>query len=326
MMTPLKMWCLRPLAVLLLLSITPTETKVVNEMSECAGFLLGETPPQVPCILENGQIIDENRYKIICQTYENKERFVTLYDTKNKIPVFSAYKYKGGEGEKADCFWKIEPQLENMTNDVNMEDCDTRTEYTNQASYNDYSGTYTKGHLFPFSYVVTRDDRMSTCTLTNAVPQVDSFNEGSWARMESCVKCILDKFCNDKKERYLVTGAEPSPNKNINDRVNVPSVLWSAFCCYSENLNNWIASAYWGENVPEEPKVKHVQTRTLQELHDKLSISNKKFEAFPKTQCPLKETVAFYPQIDKNCPCTVHVPGTEGEGRGRGVGGARGVE
>uniref|UniRef100_A0A3Q1IK89 DNA/RNA non-specific endonuclease/pyrophosphatase/phosphodiesterase domain-containing protein n=2 Tax=Anabas testudineus TaxID=64144 RepID=A0A3Q1IK89_ANATE len=206
MMTPLKMWCLLPLAVLLLLSISPMETKVVQSMSQCKGFLLHETPPDIPGVLEDGNIPKQDRYKVICQTYENVGRFVTLYDIQNKIPVFSAYKYKGEKGRKPECFWKIEPQLENKDN-INMEDCNITTEYNNQASYNDYSGTYDKGHLFPLSYGFNEDDKISTYTLTNAVPQVDSFNQGSWRRMESCVKCILDKYCNG--EGYLVTGAKP---------------------------------------------------------------------------------------------------------------------
>ncbi|XP_026225156.1 endonuclease domain-containing 1 protein-like [Anabas testudineus] len=334
MVTPLKMWCFLPLAVLLL-SITPTETKVVNEMSECEGFLLDETPPQVPGILENGGIMNQNRYKIICQTYRDEKRFVTLYDTKNKIPVFSAYKYRGGEGGEANRFWKIEPQLENMENDVNMEDCNINIEYKNQAGDNDYkTGTrYDKGHLFPLSYALNEDDKISTCTLTNAVPQVASFNQGSWRRMEGRVKCVLDNYCNS--EGYLVTGAEPSKKTIMNKDVNVPSVLWSAFCCYSEKLNTWIASAHWGKNAQEEPNVKQMYTRTLEELYDKLTdkLGDKKFEAFPNTKCPLRENVAEkYPEIKQKCRIPVYVPGAIGkggarrDGRARGIGGAGGAQ
>ncbi|XP_026225477.1 endonuclease domain-containing 1 protein-like [Anabas testudineus] len=311
MMTPLKMWCLLPLTVLLLLSISPTENKLVELMSQCKGFLLNK-PPQVPGILENSKIKGKNRYKIICQTYRDEKRFVTLYDTKNKIPVFSAYKYRGGEGGQAERFWKIEPQLENVENDVNMEDCNITTEYNNQAGNNDYQTDtrYDRGHLFPFSYADTRDDKISTCTLTNAVPQVASFNQGSWRRMEERVKCILDKYCNG--EGYLVTGAEPS-KKTINNRVNVPSVLWSTFCCYSGILNKWIASAYWGKNV-QELNGTQMYTRTLGELYNKLSIRDKTFEAFPKTKCPLGENVAEnYTEIKQKCSIPVYVP----KGRGQ---------
>ncbi|KAK2899628.1 hypothetical protein Q8A73_012757 [Channa argus] len=133
-MTSLKTWCLLSLSVLLLLSIAPTGTEVVQSMSDCEGFLLNENPPQIPGILINGNIQDQKRYKIICQTYKNQTRFVTLYDTNNKIPVFSAYKYRG-EGpldedmKRQNVPWKIEPQLEERDSMSNMWD----DVYKNQA-------------------------------------------------------------------------------------------------------------------------------------------------------------------------------------------------
>lgn len=110
-MASVKTWCLLPLAALLLLSVVPTVAEVVQSMSDCKGFLHNETPPRVPGILENGNILDQNRYKPICQTLDNVRRFVTLYDTKNRIPVFSAYKYKGKNGCRPTTKWMTEPQV-----------------------------------------------------------------------------------------------------------------------------------------------------------------------------------------------------------------------
>uniref|UniRef100_A0A3B4F7K4 Uncharacterized protein n=1 Tax=Pundamilia nyererei TaxID=303518 RepID=A0A3B4F7K4_9CICH len=102
---------LLPLAILLLLSIIPTETEVVASVKECNTFFLDKTPPNIPQILEGGNILDQNRYKVICQTFSNTTTFVTLYDTKNKIPVFSAAKYRGRPGGKRPKInWMIEPQ------------------------------------------------------------------------------------------------------------------------------------------------------------------------------------------------------------------------
>ncbi|KAI4794802.1 hypothetical protein KUCAC02_031835 [Chaenocephalus aceratus] len=106
-------------------------------MDDCPGFLLLEKTPNVTGVLENGRIMDQNRYKVICQTFENKRRFVTLYDTRNKIPVFSAFKYRGTQGTMSERprRWMMEPQLEptatiNMRNDKNQNQ--------NQASNSDY--------------------------------------------------------------------------------------------------------------------------------------------------------------------------------------------
>lgn len=112
MMTSLKSWCLLPIAAFLLLSFIPTVAEVVDSMRDCDQFLLENTPPQVPGILEGGNITNKSRYKAICQTFKNERRFVTLYDTQSKIPVFSAYKYRG-EGDKGrpKTPWKIEPEV-----------------------------------------------------------------------------------------------------------------------------------------------------------------------------------------------------------------------
>ncbi len=117
-MASLKRRCVLPLAALLVLSIDPTAAEVVESMSDCAEFLLNKTPPHVPRILEGGNILNPERYKPICQTLNYKRHFVTLYDTENKIPVFSAYKYKGDDGSKRPGRprWNIEPQVCSKTN------------------------------------------------------------------------------------------------------------------------------------------------------------------------------------------------------------------
>ncbi|XP_038588228.1 uncharacterized protein LOC119912993 [Micropterus salmoides] len=305
MMTSLKRHCLLLLAAVLLLSFVPTVTEVVDSMSDCAEFLLEQTPPQVPEILECGNILNQNRYKPICQTFKNKKRFVTLYDTNNKIPVFSAYKYRGEQqtGPKKRPPWKIEPQLEEK-NTNNMRD----DRLTRQASNNDYKNNndYNRGHLFPNSHAFDKDDKISTFTLTNIVPQAVSFNGGSWEKMESCVECVLEEYCNNNNgviEGFVVTGAIPGNNK-LKNKINIPSILWSAFCCYSHNLQKWIASAHWGENIAEEPNSKYLQTKTLEELHQNLSTMDTRFEVFPRTLCPLNTTVAeFYQELKKTCKC-----------------------
>ncbi|XP_034712345.1 endonuclease domain-containing 1 protein-like [Etheostoma cragini] len=289
-MTSLKMCSL---LLLLLLTTVPTVTEVVRSMSDCEGFLLDETPPNVPGILEGGNILDQNRYKPICQTFEAKRCFVTLYDTTNRIPVFSAYKYTGSEGKRPRDIWRIELQLEDITDLKNM----WLAAFENQALYDDYNKQgFDKGHLFPSSYGLTEKDKESTFALTNIVPQVGTFNQGSWSRMEKCVKCVLDKYCVNStglKEAFLVTGAQPGLN-NINNRVNIPSRLWSAFCCYSEKEKGWLASAHWGENSPNTTD-EYLQTKTLAELQDELGI-----QGFPGIKCPLQTTVTpLYPKLEK---------------------------
>ncbi|XP_029025091.1 endonuclease domain-containing 1 protein-like [Betta splendens] len=289
-MASLKTWCLLPLSVLILQFITPTETEVVATVSKCNDFFFENVPPQIKSIMPNGKIMNRVRFKVICQTYENEKRFVTVYDITNKIPVFSAYKYKGPkEGAKEGRpkgEWKIEPQLEHSKKGPNMEDSE-KDEYTNQASDKDYKKykNFNRGHLFPSSYASDENDKESTFTLTNIVPQSITFNSGSWGEMEKCVKKkILDKSCLNK-EAFVVTGAIPSNNKT--GKINIPSVLWSAFCCYSAKHKSFVAGAHWGDNIAEDPRQsKRLETKTLEALEKQFHI-----DVFPGKECPRKETV-----------------------------------
>ncbi|XP_069574096.1 endonuclease domain-containing 1 protein-like [Brachyistius frenatus] len=297
------------LLLLLLLSITSSSAEVVYSLSVCDSFFLEGTPPQIPGILKGGKILNQNQYKPICQTYKNKRMFLTLYDINNKIPVFSAYKYRGeqerGRPKKG---WMIEPQLETERANKSMTRQDKRKTYDHQAVDDDYkhNGIFDRGHIFPSSHAFDKEEKRSTFTLTNIVPQAGSFNKGSWNRMETCIKCVMDRHCRDSNghhEGFVVTGAQASSDDTLNDKVNVPSRLWSAFCCYSADTETWIASAHWGHNVPDSPE-DYLPTRTLAELHDELGAAASKFEAFPGTQCPLHTTVSeLYPQHHKcHCP------------------------
>ena len=112
MMSSVTGGCPLALVILLLVSMDPTATDVVKDVSECAQFFMNRTPPTIPGVLEKGIIQDQNHYKPICQKYKNAMRFMTLYDTVNKIPVFSAYKYTGHTGKRPKTpSWRTEPQV-----------------------------------------------------------------------------------------------------------------------------------------------------------------------------------------------------------------------
>uniref|UniRef100_A0A8B9L099 Endonuclease domain-containing 1 protein-like n=1 Tax=Astyanax mexicanus TaxID=7994 RepID=A0A8B9L099_ASTMX len=293
------------LPALLLLSIIPTESRVVTSITDCDNFFLGQTPPHIPGILEAGNILDQNRYKLICQTLHDTTTFVTLYDTRNRIPVFSAAKYRGSTpGRPKKLGWMIEPQLENLTDNSNMRTSNEKIIYDHQAGNQDYRYTseFDRGHLFPSSYGHAVVEKNSTFTLTNIVPQRKKFNQGSWSKMEQCIRCILNEYCinnNKKIEGFVVIGAQPSNRNILNNRINIPSMLWSAFCCYSHSLNTWLASAHWGENVADGPT--YLQTKTLAELHRNLG---GQLKAFPRKECPLHTTVThLYSELSPNCNC-----------------------
>lgn len=87
-----------------LLVVAMAAAEVQEKLSpECKKFLYMGTLPRG---------LEEQPFKKICQFYEGHPRFVTLYDTANHIPVYSAYTFKRSDGsKKVDVPWMYEPQV-----------------------------------------------------------------------------------------------------------------------------------------------------------------------------------------------------------------------
>ncbi|XP_052388571.1 endonuclease domain-containing 1 protein-like [Carassius gibelio] len=160
-----------------------------------------------------------------------------------------------------------------------------------------------RGHLFPHSHTADEDTSKSTFTLTNIVPQKISFNGGSWNNMENKVKAIMDFYCRDEKDSnkvlaYVLTGAVPGQNK-LNEKVNIPSHMWTAFCCYNSVEKKWESQAHWAENVDEsEENPKVISKQSLQALQEFLKKKyNKEYTLF-KGDCStlLKEDDSQLPK------------------------------
>ncbi|CAB1345630.1 unnamed protein product [Coregonus sp. 'balchen'] len=276
------------LSTLLLLSLLPPSLSHVvgkfSEVKDCEKFFVERTTPNIPGILVGGKVQDQKRYKPICQKYKNSYRFATLYDTTNKIPVFSAYTFTGPPPKgRPDQPWMNEPQLNNNP--------EMMVDHQYEAENNDYMDSIkekgvNRGHLFPSSHAHDIETQKSTFTLTNIVPQVVSFNNGSWNTMERSVSEMLQKDCinsrTGKINAYVVTGAVPSEHKTLNNRVNIPSLLWTAYCC-KNNQGQWVAGAHWGENQ-KEGEGKTLRTESLGALENKLKKGGS-VQVFPN-RCP----------------------------------------
>ncbi|MGH0164042.1 UNVERIFIED_CONTAM: hypothetical protein FKN15_072196 [Acipenser sinensis] len=142
-----------------------------------------------------------------------------------------------------------------------------------QALNTDYVGSgYDRGHLFPVSHTSEEPTEEATFTLTNAVPQARCLNEIWWKEMEVAVGRYLHNNClRHGKQAYVVTGAVPSHNGNSDTigpgRVNVPALLWTAFCCYDNNQKRWVSKAHRALNGNSEI----VTEETLVQLQNWLS-------------------------------------------------------
>lgn len=84
-------------------TVRSTVVEDFNHVERCKDSLYMGTPPR--------GILGSNLKKI-CQRYADKPRYVTLYDTKKRIPIYSAYTFKKTEGDRrVDYPWMYEPQV-----------------------------------------------------------------------------------------------------------------------------------------------------------------------------------------------------------------------
>ncbi|XP_066574763.1 endonuclease domain-containing 1 protein [Amia ocellicauda] len=236
----------------------------VTEFKNCKEFFI-----RVPNINNQGE-----QYKQICQFYNNAVRFATLYDTKRRIPVYSAYVFEdvSCQEPRPTPTWMIEPQLVDEKLQKNMM---TAGQLKNpavmqsQAVIEDYENSgFDKGHLVPVCHRSSKDSKISTFTLTNAVPQNPSFNRGKWRVQETELKAYIMKNCqkdqNNKPLAKLITGAIPGNNWVKVDRVNIPSRMWSAFTCVVNNTNVVFA------NIADNNQTSNLKEISLTDLKNEL--------------------------------------------------------
>ncbi|XP_030633904.1 endonuclease domain-containing 1 protein [Chanos chanos] len=179
----------------------------------------------------------------LCQRFENQYYFATLYDTRHRIAVYSAYVFEPSNGGGREKRWFVEPQLVDPSWGSEMKDGywlgrDNPDVYLgdNQALNEDYTHSgFDRGHLNPNGHHPV-PSRNATFTLTNVVPQNPTLNQNSWRIHESE---MTDLFLSKCHKAYVLVGAIPSANnwiiKNNVRRVNIPDYMWNAYCCTDQN-------------------------------------------------------------------------------------------
>ncbi|NXR58351.1 ENDD1 protein, partial [Rhadina sibilatrix] len=226
-------WTMKTSIVFLLcISVFPgfSQGRVVREdetgFAECNVFFPGQVPPEG---------FTEPFHVKICQQYNKEPRFATLYSTKDKIPLYSAFKFtKPAQSEEEN--WLVEPQIDDPENDLEemVREADIGGTVanlgTNQALTSDYVDSgYERGLLNP-SLLNEEDFQVATYTLTNAVPLSPALSK-SWHRdIGKVVEQALIPHCSKMDHLYLLAGAIPS-SVQVKGKVSVPASLWLAACC-----------------------------------------------------------------------------------------------
>ncbi|XP_044216219.1 endonuclease domain-containing 1 protein-like [Thunnus albacares] len=231
-------------AFLLLVLSYPATAEVVDSTpipKDCLSFFSNGQPPIGPSGVQ---------YKMICQKTEDGYEYATLYDTNNKIPVYSAYEFQGKRSKTSS--WDIEPQLDDQNGGEFMASEGTVRNGLGQrqAVNEDYKkSNYDRGHLLPVNHRHTKSSADATFTLTNAAPQHPTFNRGIWKVTESeVVKTLINNCLMKNLNAHIVTGVVPgSTYIGQKKDVNVPSHFWTAYCCRDNNIPKE-SGAFYGTN------------------------------------------------------------------------------
>ncbi|KAM3869939.1 endonuclease domain-containing 1 protein-like [Diretmus argenteus] len=288
-------------AALLLVTVTPSVVRgtVEKELDpECRGYLyLGTTPSG----------LEHHSLKFISQRYNNRPRYVTLYNTVDHVPVYSAYTFKRSNGEKrVDVPWMYEPQLSTSSDTGEMQPFPHGYMHKNfedsQAVLEDYANAvlYERGALNPDEHQAHPDDKAATYTLTNVVALVREFSAGVWNKQKNVIRKRLNNYCHGTA--YMVTGITTSGKmirrQNIN-RVAVPTYVWSAYCCVHYDHNapyderyKFPSFALYGLNDNENNQVLEIPIQKLEEFLKKYTFVDKNFQIFVDDCVPPASSIA----------------------------------
>ncbi|XP_053551309.1 endonuclease domain-containing 1 protein [Bombina bombina] len=234
--------------ILLLISLANAAlAKVSVGFNDCRGFFYASTPPQ-------GFESISSQMTPICQMYEgyNNPFFASLYHKQNRYGLYSAYilATRPGDVVGADQTFRLEPQLVDtrLPSTIMLQPA-TETAIRNlglsgvagdlirnvQAVNSDYTGSnYHKGHLNPNADHPDGPAQKVTYTLTNVAPMYGALNSGAWRNNEMRVRNIAAS-CS---KMHVITGVVPGNNwisVNGVQRINIPSHVWSAYCCLDNN-------------------------------------------------------------------------------------------
>ncbi|XP_035240424.1 endonuclease domain-containing 1 protein-like [Anguilla anguilla] len=233
------MQVLAALCFLVLAHLPPLRGEVVGsfqDVSQCLDFFYERMVPKLDEANPNATRL--------CQRFNNSYHFATLYDTSNRIAVYSAYRFQTGGGGSSRKYWYVEPQLVNTSWNAEMEEEQhLRKEHEGayigerQALNEDYGkrSKYQRGHLNPNGHH-SGDSRNATFTLTNMVPQTHDLNQKAWGPYEQQLTKLFKAQC---AQAYVLVGAIPSTDtwivKKNKPRINIPDYIWNAYCCLDNN-------------------------------------------------------------------------------------------
>ncbi|NXD31734.1 ENDD1 protein, partial [Spelaeornis formosus] len=243
-------------------------SEVVTSFNKCPQFFYAGSPPN--------DVLNPPNPAWICQWYNNSYVFATLYDRDRRIPVYSAYIYEPGHGNRSQS-WFVEPQVKNVP--------------WPRSNLRHVLSTAVTDSIYIEIFLLTDQKSSSLNELQpcqeNLSSRTDFLTISLCMGLEEATSGVPENQTMAQKTKgctitYVIVGAVPGSIYISNKRVNVPSHIWSAACCQTKtNMKAWAVIAENNKN--------QTQSLTLKELEDRLTTLYKgKTVTLFHSNCPRK--------------------------------------
>jgi len=270
-----------------------TTQEVVDCKDDCyLKYFLGKSPP------EDLDLSMSPDTKCICQKdAKGSDYFATYFYDKAGIAAYSAYIIQAsdaqwiGSHKRIDVSWRTTPEITKQGTDIM---------YEGSSAFKIH-----KGHLNP-ALINSYDcnHQIATFTYTNAIPQSEKHNIGSWKNFEAKIANYVKHICGPRGgNMYLITGTsnyipsdkdigqQPPPGAKISlphyfKEILRPNSLWTAGCCVVPETGTVQSIAVWGKNEETNPYTVSLPLTKLEKFLGKLSPANL-FPKFPKCRLNL---------------------------------------
>lgn len=214
----------------------------------------------------------------ICQTDKSgNDYFATYFYDDAGIAAYSAYTIQASDAKDIGKYKR--PQVKWEEN-IGITKEGTDVLYKGSSAYN-----IDRGHLNP-SYINSYDQnhQIATFKYTNAVPQYQSSNRGSWKDLEVKIANYVEESCIEVgANMYLITGTSNYLFDSTNGRTGPmtelfppgnqkailrPNSLWTAGCCVVSKTTGSTAwsIAVWGNNSKVDAETISMSLKDLEKL------------------------------------------------------------
>ncbi|KAK7909387.1 hypothetical protein WMY93_014071 [Mugilogobius chulae] len=285
------------LSLLLYLLTCPAAVicSVSGDFQDCSHFFYTQTPPK--------GLGDGTSSSSVCQRYMDQTHFATLYDSRRRLPLYSAYLFRKSDGKRRmDTPWMYEPQLVLADDTGNMRPLPyPRTRPLSSRTPSRSRRLHGRHRIQALPAEPRRAPGRPAAEILHLHlnQRGPAHRRPPRQRLEPYLDNIrrrLNNFCLGKA--FVVVGvaaAGESIRRGNRDRIGIPKYIWLAYCCPRFDQNSPYEVRYMFPSYAGYAKNEHGQNEVVE-------VPLKTLEAFIKSNTE-HDVVIYY----KGCMTEHHL-------------------